>query len=308
MNPKPTTTRTLHLTLIPAIALALALAGLPGAAAAPTVVSPTDLDGWQFRHGTCGAPTTGNQTFEPGPAVPPLGTGSLQISVGANGDSFETFRNSGFNGTLLSALTSLGYSAYTDVDGVGGQAIYLILAVSTTGGNVVDDQLFFEPAYQSGQSASIPTQGPLAVDVWQPWDALIGGWWSLNGFAGAGPGADVKTLAEYSAAFPNASLVDGASGSVRLSTGCGSGAWPGFVGNVDNVTIGSAVRTVTYDFETMSSTTTTSSTSSTSSSGTNTTSSTSTTEVPFFPTWAALGIGLVAGVGGAFLLVRRRVR
>lgn len=315
MDPKPAAaarTTSFAVGAIACLALSL-LAALPGAGAATVVVTPTDLASWQLRHGSCGAPTTGNQTFEAGPASPPLGSGSLQISVGSNGDSFETFRHSGLNGTRLSDLTSLSYSSYTEVDGLGGQAIYLILAVSTTGGNVVDDQLFFEPVYQSGHNASIPAQGPLVATLWQSWDALRGGWWSVNGFAGAGPGSNVRTLADYAAAFPAASLVDGSSGGIRLSTGCGGGAWVGFVGNVDNVTLGNAVQTTTYDFEATAppatgSTTTSASLSSTTDPGSDGSSTTSTTEVPFFPSWAALGVALLAGVGGAYFVLRRRLR
>ena len=44
-----------------------------------------------------------------------------QINIGTDGDSFAGFRTTEFNGVPLSALTSLSYSTYTQVDGSGDQ-------------------------------------------------------------------------------------------------------------------------------------------------------------------------------------------
>jgi len=59
-----------------------------------------------------------------------------------------------------------------------------------------DDLLFFEPVYQTPAhgNPALPDQGPTLLNAWQQWDALAGGWWSLQDIAGADPGVGVKSL------------------------------------------------------------------------------------------------------------------
>jgi hypothetical protein len=296
-----------------AVAL-LAVAALTGASAA-VVVSPSNMAGWTASHSTCGAAGTGSQAFVLGPPLPPAGTGSRQFMVGENGDSFETFRTAVLNGTPLSDITALSYSTYTET--TGGQVVYLNLLVSTDGDGVADNQMFFEPLYQSGYNASLPDQGPVVPNMWQSWDALAGGWWDLNGFAG--PGTDVRSFEDFVAAFPDATVAnsDTGLGGVRLAAGCGHPAWAGFVGYADNVTLGGAMGATTYDFEllgplpTSPAPTTPAPTTPTSPVPTTpvpTTSppSTSTPAIPFFPTAAAFGVAIMGAVLAGVLILRRR--
>jgi len=94
-------------------------------------------------------------------------------------------------------------------------------------------------------------QPSLADSTWQTWDALNGGWWSVEGTAGAGPGTNVKPLSAIIAAEPDATIVNTATGQggFRVATGYGTGAWDNFVGNADAVTIGVSGNSTTYDFE-----------------------------------------------------------
>ena len=231
--------------LLTLLALGATLAFSSVAAAATTVVRPGALDGWATSSsGTAGA------AFVTGPGTPPLGQGSAQLSVGSNGDSAAQLRNTAYNGVKLADLTALGYSTYVTQDGSGGQAPYLILNVDWNIDGTVDDQLFFEPVYQTGAYAGepVPPQGAPVPGTWQAWNALVGGWWSLN----AGTfGPPLTTIAAYAAAHPDAVIRNSASGAggLRVVAGFGAGAWNNFVGSADALTIGVSGTSTTYDFE-----------------------------------------------------------
>jgi hypothetical protein len=209
---------------------------------ATTVVTPEFSAGWHTQ--TSG--TTQSVTFENGPASPPLGAGSVELSVGADGNGAAQIRNSLYAGVKLSNITELSYAAYVDQDGSGGQAPYVLLNVDYDNNGTIDDFLFFEPVYQDATFFPQNPQQSIALDTWQTWDALDGGWWSAFGTAGAGPGVDVKSLDDIIAAEPDATIVGSG---VRLVAGFGAGAWDNFVGNVDAVSIGVSGATTTYNFE-----------------------------------------------------------
>lgn len=223
------------------------------AMASTVTVTPSNLGNWFFfEEPTCRGtdPYDASTQFVLGPATPPLGLGSLNMQVGAAGDSSPRYFLKGYSGTPLSSLTSLSYSTYVQQN-QGSQAIYLRLYVDSTGsGTVPDDAIFFEPAYQTHSSGdpSLPDQGALTTGSWQTWDALAGGWWSNNSLCSATPGTGVKSIADYLGCFPNARIMDldSSRGGVSLQAGCGGPTdWGGFDGNVDALTIG----TTTYDFE-----------------------------------------------------------
>jgi hypothetical protein len=195
------------------------------------------------------ADSTGSITFVSGPDSPPFGTGSAQMETGPNGDGGEELRFTRLDGVELTAITALDYWTFIQ-DGSGQQAPYLILRVDWNGDGTQDDLLFFEPEYQHGYTSNVPDQGDLLTGVWQSWDALRGGWWSVNDPT-VGPAADVKTLAFYAAAHPGATVVPGTDGSggLRVVVGYGAPTWNDFVGNVDGLRAGTAAGTTTYDFE-----------------------------------------------------------
>jgi hypothetical protein len=230
--------------VVTAIGLTLVLAGV--ALAATVVVRPSSPGNW-----VATASGTASTTFVSGPGTPPLGGGSAQLAVGSGGNSAAQLRNTGYAGTALADLSELSYWTYVDVDGSGGQAPYIILQLDLDGNGTVDDLLFFEPVYQTATFFPSNPQPALLLDTWQEWDALEGGWWSLNGLAGATPGTGVKSIDDYLAVEPDATIVNSANGDggVRLVAGFGAGAWDNFVGNVDGFTIGIDGDSTTYDFE-----------------------------------------------------------
>jgi hypothetical protein len=218
-------------------AAAAALVAAAAALAATVVVAPGHMGGWAVDNDTCGAATTGSVAFVTGPGTPPAGTGSVQLTVGANGDSYPTVRNGDYSGTKLSSLTALDYWTYVSHAGSGNQAAYLDLYVDNNKDGVKDDILTFEPVYQSS--------GTIALNTWQHWDALSGQWWSD---AAGGP-PPFFTLASYAAAHPDAAIVNAGGGGVILAAGCGGAAWTGFAGNADKLTIGVSGSSTTFDFE-----------------------------------------------------------
>jgi hypothetical protein len=233
-----------------AASLTLVLVTASAAVAATVTVTPSNTDGWTAVHESCNAvPSTGSQAFVNGPATPPAGSGSYELRIGANPQSYETFRQKDYNGVKLSNLTSLGYWTYVQQFGQGssGQAPYLDLYVDNNNDGVADDTLTFEPIYQTGTYSgdTVPNQGAVTLNTWQKWDALHGGWWSDN--AGNG-GPPLVTLAHYVTDHPDARIANSQPGGLLLSSGCG-GTWTSFVGNADAFTVGVTGTNTTYDFE-----------------------------------------------------------
>jgi uncharacterized repeat protein (TIGR01451 family) len=220
-------------------------------ASAQTTITPAAPGPWQFT--TSGTGTPGPASYiAPGFDTPPLGTGSVHLAVGSDGNASAQARNTAYAGTLLSQLEVLSYSTFIDVNGsTNDQAPYLNLLIDQNLDGTADDQLFFEPAYQTGAYSGdpVPNQGMVTPGTWQTWNAMTGGWWSLDD---ATFGPPLKTLATYIAANPNARIVNSGAGlgGLRILTGGGAGAWDNFLGAADNVSIDTTTTTpVTYDFE-----------------------------------------------------------
>lgn len=94
------------------------------------------------------------------------------------------------------------------------------------------------------------------MNTWQTWNVLTGGLWDNNGNYNPGtsePGSPgVDSLAAFLAIYPDATIMDnivnGGAGNegITLLVGEDGSANTGYV---DNVTIGTAAGTTTYDFE-----------------------------------------------------------
>lgn len=242
----------LGLLVTAATVMLLATAGTASVTLAPTivVVSPVNMDGWAFQVTSA----DGKGELVAGPATPPLGVGSAHLFTGTNGSESAQVRNTEFDGTPLGYLTILNYSTYAE-SWNGQQLPYIILNIDNDTDSEIEDLLFFEPAYQTHISGnpSLPDQGAAVLNTWQEWDALHGGWWSLNGIAGATPGTGVKSLVDYLAVQPDARIVnsDGLGG-VRLVVGFADEA-DIFNGYVDKFRIGLLQdyrnEETIYDFE-----------------------------------------------------------
>jgi len=238
------------------------------ASATTILVDPADMGTWSFANanssGLVGANPYGSGGMVTGPATPPLGTGSANLATGngtTGGQNAEILSTTGYNLTPLSSLTALSYSTY-DTSNNGQQFPYLVLEVEGTIGGVVNyDQLFFEPPYQSpsDNNPSLPNQGAPALDTWQTWNALEGGWWDNAGICG--PGSGVNTLADCTSELTNPEIVNafgtgptlqpsvlGGVGGLQFNVGFATTNII-FNGYVDALTVGLNGSDTTYNFD-----------------------------------------------------------
>jgi hypothetical protein len=135
-----------------------------------------------------------------------------------------------------------------------------VIAISTDGSGTLasEDSLFFEPPYQTPGTGNpaLPNQGAPALNTWQKWNVFTGGLWdndgSYNPGTTEGSTLGVGSLADFLALYPNATIMNNTAGAgnegITLFVGEGSPS-DNFNGYVDNVTIGTASGTTTYDFE-----------------------------------------------------------
>jgi hypothetical protein len=164
-----------------------------------------------------------------GPATPPLGPRSRSMNVGNGTTGGNRFLNAtkalsdagcGPAGDqpchLLSRLAHVSYWTYvSQSDGVHWPM--MVFAVDHNQDGVIDDQLFFQPAFQQPATGNVacPDQGPVRLNAWQGWTPSDGCWWNANGDFGS-PGHGVRPLAEYVVAHPNARVI---SMSIRVGGG-----------------------------------------------------------------------------------------
>lgn len=211
------------------------------AMAGTVVVSPSNMGNWVTIDSDASVATS----FVAGPPVPPFGTGSAQMTVGADGDQFTMLRDPvDYLGTALSDLKTLTYSTYQQ-NYIDGQAIVLSLQLSN------GDKIYFEPVYQTGGYGGDPVPDQCSgitncagLNQWQTWDALAGGWWAASNYGGSNGGPPNFTIADYAAGNPGVTIA-----AIRLFAGGGAGAWDNFKGNVDGLIIGTSSVTTTFDFE-----------------------------------------------------------
>jgi hypothetical protein len=231
------------------IAALLSSAGFALAGGPTLEVSPSNMQGWFTAISTDGVnPASASAGFVNGPATPPLGTGSAQLNVGAFGGGAARFRTSQYGGVLLGTITELGYSTYTQATQTPGLAPYLQLRLDYNNDGVQDDILHFEPEYQNGYTMNVPTQADSQSGVWQSWDALAGGWWSVfNTLGTAAAGGSVRPLSDFVANQPLAKLMP--TTGLSVTAGFGAPSWNNYIGNFDAVTVGVSGLSTTYNFE-----------------------------------------------------------
>ena len=164
----------------------------------PLTVEPGTLQGWQHQAYDDVNYLNSNQEFVTGPATPPLGDGSLKMTLNTadNGGRVELFRTEQYDRTLVRDLRTIKYSTFTranEGNATPQQPAYLRLSVDNDGDGSTDDSLFFYPA----------NNGTVVNGQWQNWNAGDGVW-GVNGDAGP---ADSITLEQYTVAHPDAKIV-----------------------------------------------------------------------------------------------------
>ncbi|MCY7378155.1 MAG: hypothetical protein LH467_02310 [Gemmatimonadaceae bacterium] len=214
------------------------------------VVSPADMHGWAFyndQNGTLCADSAVCRLVE-GPGGPPSGVGSAELATTVASDGLALIRKD-YAGTRFDAITTLEYSTYRQsVDSGNNLAIAFQVNADYDLNDAVtgwQGRLVFEPYQGNGGNA---VQG-----IWQRWDAKAGKWWGTKasvpkaGIIAANPCVQATpcTWTQLLAAYPNVG-VHGTYGAVILKAGSG---WPSFRGNVDLLTIGTAIGSTSFDFE-----------------------------------------------------------
>ena len=223
-----------RLSLASVLALAVCLATAAAAAAATVVTGPGGS--WS----TADTRPGGAVSFVGGPASPPLGVGSLEMT--SDGTTAKAqFVTDAYAGSGLGALGTISYWDYRSSASttIPLQRVSLNVPVLLNGDSGFTT-LVFEPVYQPGAS--------LASDTWQQWLASGDGvWWSTRTvtsgdgtttFCGGATYACMRTWDDIVASFPDAVV-----GQVGFNIGSG---WAGtFSGNADALTVGGT----TYNFE-----------------------------------------------------------
>lgn len=179
----------------------------------------------------------GTGLFRTGPATPPAGIGSLELTTPTGADKVFLF-NYEHIGTRLDAIDAMSYATYRTTGSLQ-QVTALNIEVDYNGdapGGFTT--LVFEPVYNTDQGAVVDGQ-------WQTWDAYNGGqaiWWSTKSIPGVCAFTCYVTWDAIVAANPDATILGG----FGVNQGSGN---PGLVAAVDALTLGDGVNTVTYDFE-----------------------------------------------------------
>ncbi len=247
------------------IAVALASASFAVVAANPAGATTTQVTVGQGNVSLFPSPTTdwvsnddntnapGDVSFVAGPATPPAGNGSARIGV-ANSPTAASdlvYLNTANASTKFSQITSLQYSTYrSSVDAGNNLAVTLQFNVDydTTDANTNwQGRVVFEPYFTAGS-------GNVVQNTWQTWSPLAGKWWMTgNPIVGnttgtkACPQSSPCTWSQLLVAYPNSGFNPGQP-FVNLKGGS-AGSWPGFVGNVDALTLGVGGNNTVFDFE-----------------------------------------------------------
>ena len=119
-------------------------------------------------------PDNGTQTYEVGPAAPPLGVGSLEFRIGATNDWDEDVGYTGLNNLALGSLTDLRYSTFIEAAVMPRRISTRFSSIDTNGDHTADDFLFFFPSNQQGCSDNAPPQHAIFQNQWQDWNAIGG--------------------------------------------------------------------------------------------------------------------------------------
>lgn len=225
------------------------------------VVTPADMatsfadlsskqDAWFFYNDETDQIDNSLGTFVTGPATPPAGNDSVQISVtGTQRRNLATYQ---FSGTPLSNITELKFSTYNPSAGNGGSANrsgYLNFNVDFNGSDTWQRRLVY-----------VPSQNETVVqDSWQEWDAINGGnaLWSYSGTTWPattqGPDANLSESGTTLRSW-NDILADYPGIRIRLTDSwlgirVGEPYADGYTENIDAFKFGTNEGTTTFDFE-----------------------------------------------------------
>jgi hypothetical protein len=234
--------------IVPAvIAGFMAVVGLPGVVSAQSyseVITEADvtrqLEGtfptneWVIYNRTASSLAA----FKEGPATPPLGSASLELSTPTGADKVFIY-NYDHVGTKLSDIDMMKYSTYR-IQGNLQQVAAINLEVDENGPEVDGGYttLVFEPVYNTNQGAVVNNE-------WQTWDAYNSGdaiWWSSRPIPGAPNRDTFVSWDTIVAANPDATILGG----YGINQGSGN---PTLITAADALSLGYQDDTYVYNFE-----------------------------------------------------------
>ncbi len=207
-------------------------------------VSPATPNNWLFYNDETDVPDPTLSvlgSFVNGPATPPHGAGSAQITVsGTQRRNLATYQ---FSGTPLANITTMRYSTYNPSAGNGqgpNASAYLNFNVDFNGSDTFQCRLVFLPIDNGG----------VTPNNWKEWDTIQDGaaLWRYSGatWPGGGAGDVPKTWSQILAQYPGVRIrVTDAHMGIRV----GEPYPPGYTENLDSFTFGTASGITIFDFD-----------------------------------------------------------
>ena len=216
-----------------AVVVGLTMAG-PAAAATVTVTEASLGNGWDAVVQAGGTTAFVN-------ADSPLNGGALQLATTDDNASKAALYTTLHQGTLVSAVTDLGYQTKTVVQGDPAGDVSYQLGIDLDGSSATTNDrttLVYEPYWQDGGEGD---PDPVVPGVWQTWDVYAGLFWStqsVGGFTAGSGGPPLYTLTQIK-------TVAGPSATVTV-VGVNVGTYnPGYTLLTDGLTFNGT----TYDFQ-----------------------------------------------------------
>lgn len=194
------------------------------AAPQTVVVTPAHLQGWQEY------PGTGEPAFVTDPSSP-LPPGALQFDTPNPSDEVQMYRD--LTPTAINQITKMSYSAKR-LDGATYASPAYVLGINPNDGSTNEIYAWYEPVYNQPATTN--------YNDWQTFnlDTTTTKFWSfdtIDATHGGANGANLFTLSDVAAKYPNAKVID-------LTLNVGSGT-PGWSVRADNVTF----NDTTWNFE-----------------------------------------------------------
>ncbi|MGI8856173.1 MAG: beta strand repeat-containing protein [Thermomicrobiales bacterium] len=223
--------------------MSLAIGGGAASADSSVTVDRAHMAKWAFNNDGHSGPSSG--ALVNGPGTPPGGAGSVQLTV-ANGSSGEIFMTPQFAGTLLTDITTLGYSTYgpdTTLDATLQFDLDYDLTAQT---HPYQGRMIFEPYMQTG------TVTPTTWETWNPADPNAK-WWASRlpdgskNINGACSQSSPCTLSSFRAAHQHAGVMT-ALFPGQFGFKAGSGWQNGATVNVANLVVGISNTNTTFNF------------------------------------------------------------
>ena len=163
-------------------------------------ITAANMQGWFFLNE--GGKSKGAMVT--GPSAPPLGSGSVGLTIGADGR--EDVDTQHFANTRLDQITALSFSTYSPTN---TQAVTLQLDVNYDEVSHWEGRLVYEP-YMNGT---------VTPNAWQNWDAKAAGahWWASGAPGNTNCGQSTPcTLAQILGYWPNATISAASAGGELL--------------------------------------------------------------------------------------------